>query len=135
MFNAMRNCFFSQPSNRAPITLVVCLTLALVTPLTLQAQPKALARDRWPNTVEQAVPHIIQALKPAQRSIVQGTSKDNLMMLQGEWGEDIEVLLGLDKGNSPLAQAACGRPCTSDQAAFELMKAAWEALQRSAPRQ
>ena len=94
------------------------------------AEVAPLPRSQWPQTVAQAVPHIVAVLTPAQRSIVQGTPRENLFMLQGEWGEDIERLLGLDAGNTALATAACGRPCSADRATMVLMEAAWEALAR-----
>jgi hypothetical protein len=87
-------------------------------------------RSQWPSTVADAVPHIIATLKPAQRSIVRGTSRDSLSLLQGEWGEDIEQLLGLKQVNTALVSAACGRPCTVDEATLLLMDAAWLALQK-----
>lgn len=89
-----------------------------------------LPRAEWPSTVAAAVPHIVAALHSAQKSIVRGTSKENLFMLQGEWGEDVERLLGLNSGNVALVVAACGKPCPVDQATLLLMEAAWDALEK-----
>jgi hypothetical protein len=94
------------------------------------AQDRAQNKSVPDGSVEAAVAAIIQRLNPAQRSIVQGTPKDNLFMLQGEWGEDIEELLGLEQGNQALKAAVCAAVCTSDQATFLLMQKAWEVLQR-----
>jgi hypothetical protein len=93
------------------------------------ADVKPLPRAQWPTTVGEAVPRILKALGPTQRSIVANTSKDGLHLLQSEWGDDIEQLLGLNKGNTALVDATCGRPCAVDQATLLLMEASWEALQ------
>jgi hypothetical protein len=51
-------------------------------------------------------------------------------LLQAEWGEDIEQLLGLDKGNTALVEATCGHPCPVEQATLLLMEATWAALKQ-----
>ncbi len=89
-----------------------------------------MPRSQWPGTVASAVPFILNTLTPSQRSIVVGTPRENLFLLQGEWGDDIENLLGLNSGNSALVVAACGQPCKVDQATLLLMEAAWTELQR-----
>ena len=94
------------------------------------ADVKPLLRSQWPSTVAAAVPLIVATLTPAQRSIVMGTSRENLFLLQGEWGEDIAVLLGLNAGNTALVAAACGPDCKIEQSTLLLMEAAWEALQK-----
>lgn len=95
------------------------------------AVPPALRADeRWPQTPQDAVRDTLQRLRPSQRSIVRGTSRENLFMLQGEWGEDIVQRLGLDRGNATLARALCGRPCTPDEASLAVMQAVWDALQK-----
>ncbi len=107
------------------------LKLALVALLACTgsyAEVQPLPRAQWPTTAAAAVPHIISALGPSQKSIVRGTSKENLFMLQGEWGEDIETLLGLNDGNLALTTATCGRPCPVDRATLLLMEAVWESL-------
>ena len=109
-------------------TILAAVVLLLAGAAIADVEP--LPRSQWPQTVAQAVPRIVAVLTPAQRSIVQGTPRENLFMLQGEWGEDIERLLGLDAGNTALATAACGRPCSADRATMVLMEAAWEALAR-----
>jgi hypothetical protein len=93
------------------------------------ADVKPLPRSQWPSNVAEAVPLIIATLNATQRSIVSGTSKDSLRLHLGEWGEDIEKLLGLDNGNTVLVAAACGRPCRTDEATLALMEATWSALQ------
>ena len=105
------------------------LALALVCGSTL-ADVKSLPRSEWPTTVAAAVPLIIGALSRAQRSVVLGTSRDSLFTLQGEWGEDIETLLGLKAGNAALIAAACGEDCSAEQATLVLMEAAWDALKK-----
>ncbi len=94
------------------------------------ADVKPLLQSEWPRTVAQAVPHILGTMRPLQRSIVSDTSKDSLFLLQAEWGEDIEQLLGLSKGNTALIEAACGQPCSVEQATLKLMEATWEALKQ-----
>ncbi len=108
-----------------------CLALALW----LAAAEVAVAADasdpsRWPATVSQAVAMVVARLTPSQQSIVRGTSKDNLFMLEGEWGEDIKARLGLEQGNRALLLAACDKPCNAEQATKVLIEAAWEALRR-----
>jgi hypothetical protein len=94
------------------------------------ADVKPLPRAQWPGNLAEAVPLIIATLNPTQRSIIGGTSKDSLRLHLGEWGEDIEKLLGLDNGNTVLVAAVCGRPCRADEATLALMEATWEALQK-----
>ena len=94
------------------------------------ADVKPLLQSEWPRTVAQAVPHILGTMRPLQRSIVSDTSKDSLFLLQAEWGEDVEQLLGLSKGNTALIEAACGQPCSVEQATLKLMEATWEALKQ-----
>ena len=107
------------------------LTLALLLFTTgALAEVKPLPQSNWPHTVAEAVPPILATLTPTQRSIIGGTSKDNLFLFLGEWGEDIEVLLGLNNGNTALTHASCGHTCTAEQAALKLMEATWDALQR-----
>ena len=93
------------------------------------AEVKPLPRAEWPQSVAGAVPRILSALLPTQRAIIGGTSKDSLFLMQGEWGEDVGQLLGLQNGNTALVDATCGRPCNADEATLLLMEAAWEALQ------
>ena len=95
-----------------------------------QADVKPLPPSQWPGSVAEAVPHILATMRPTQRSIVSDTSKDSLFLLQSEWGEDIEQLLGLNKGNSALVSAACGHPCSIEQATLILMEATWAALKQ-----
>jgi hypothetical protein len=94
------------------------------------ADVKPMQPSDWPKTVAEAVPHIIATLTPTTRSIIRGTSKENLMLFQGELGEDIRQLLGLSKGNAPLLIAACGGPCATEEATLRLMEAVLEALQK-----
>jgi hypothetical protein len=94
------------------------------------AEVTPLPRDQWPSTLTEAVPQIVKTLSPTQHSIASHTSKDSLFLLQGEWGEDIEQLLGLRNGNTALHAAICGANCTLEQATFMLMEASWEALQQ-----
>ena len=106
-----------------------CLALALL----LQsagalAEVKPLPQSQWPRTVAEAVPHIVAAMTPTTLSIVSQSSRDNLFLLIGEWGDDIEQLTGINKGNKALAQSACGQPCFGKQATLFLMEAAWETL-------
>lgn len=108
---------------------VFAFVLAVVSVQAL-ADVKPLPGSQWPSTVAGALPHILATLTPAQRSIVVGTSRENLFMLQGEWGEDIEVLLGLNAGNTALLEAVCGAACRVDQATLLLMEAAWDALKK-----
>lgn len=107
------------------------LALALLLLATCSiADVKPLPKSSWPNTVAEAVPHILGSLTITQRSIIGGTNKDNLFLFLGDWGEDIQVLLGLNSGNMALAQISCGHPCKAEQATLKLMEAAWDALQR-----
>ncbi len=93
------------------------------------AEVKPLPRDQWPQSVAEAVPRILSALLPMQRAMIGDTRKDSLFLMQGEWGEDVEQLLGLHHGNTALVEATCGHSCTVDQATLLLMEASWEALQ------
>ena len=88
-----------------------------------------LPQSAWPHTVSEAVPLIVGAMSPTQQSIVGHTSEDSLFLLLGEWGDDINKLLGLDHGNKALALSSCGQPCRSEEATLKLMHAAWEVLQ------
>ena len=107
------------------------MAIALVFSSTaVMADVKPLPPSQWPQSVTEAVPHILGVMTTTQRSIISGTSKDNLFLFLGEWGEDIEVLVGLNNGNTRLAHASCAKPCSSDEAALKLMEAVWEALQR-----
>lgn len=102
------------------------MALAVASQIAL-AEVKPLPRSQWPQTLEKAVPLVLAAMNPAQKSIVKGTPLENLFMLQGEWGEDIERLLGLNAGNTVLLNAVCGKRCGADQAVIILMEAAWKA--------
>lgn len=107
------------------------LALALLLPTTVAlAEVKPLPQSSWPHTVTEAVPLILDTLTPTQRSIIGGTSNDNLFLFLGEWGEDIQVLLGLNNGNTALINISCGHPCSAQQATLKLMEATWDALQR-----
>ena len=92
------------------------------------ADIQPLTQSQWPRTVAEAVPHIIAAMTPTTISIVSRTSKDSLFLFMGEWGDDIEKLLGLNMGNEELAASACGQPCPVKQATQLLMEAAWGTL-------
>jgi hypothetical protein len=118
----------SIPSQENSVMKLHCLALALL----LQsagalADVKPLPQSQWPRTVAEAVPHILTSMSPTQRSIVSETSKDSLFLL-GEWGEDVEKLLGLDSGNRALVEDACGRACSAKQATLMLVEATWKAL-------
>ena len=113
-------------TGRVPSRGLMLALLAATMPALAEVAP--LPRDQWPGTVAAAVPLIVRTLTPSQRSIVVGTSRDTLPMLQPEWGEDIETLLGLNAGNQPLVRDACQRPCAVDEATLRLMEAAWDAL-------
>ena len=106
-----------------------CLALSvLLYSAAASADVKPLTQSQWPHTVAEAVPHIIAAMTPTTLSIVSRTSKDSLFLFLGEWGDDIEQLLGLNNGNKELAASACGQPCSVKQATLLLMEAAWETL-------
>ena len=105
------------------------LALLLLSAVAL-ADVKPLPQSQWPRTVAEAVPHILDTMRPLQKSIVGDTSKDSLFLLQAEWGEDIEQLLGLNKGNTALIEATCGHTCSVDQATLLLMEATWAALKQ-----
>ena len=92
------------------------------------ADVKPLPQSQWPRTVAEAVPHIVAAMTPTTRSVVSRTSKDSLFLFMGEWGDDIEQLVGLDKGNKALIENACGQPCPVKQVTLLLMEAAWATL-------
>jgi hypothetical protein len=106
-------------------TLKLGLALALVW---LCAGAVAQSQKLAVTTVDAAVQQIIARLGAHQRSIVLGTPKDNLFMLQGEWGDDIEELLDLDGSNEALRTAVCAGPCKSERATLLLMEKAWELL-------
>jgi len=80
------------------------------------ADVKPIAPSQWPTTVADAVPPVLAILTPTTRSIIRGTSKENLVLFQDQLGEDIRQLLGLKKGNLQLVNAACGGPCTAEDA-------------------
>lgn len=112
--------------------LVSALALILGPAAGARAQlPPPLPPAQWPVTVQQAVPLIIQRLTVTQKALVIGTPRENLFLLQGEWGDDIESHLGLNHGNTRLLHNACQRACTVDEATMLLMIATWEALQRA----
>jgi hypothetical protein len=94
------------------------------------ADVKPLPASQWPTTVDDAMPPIIAMLTPTTRFIIRGTPKENLRLFQDQLGEDIRVLLGLKKGNLPLVNAACGGPCTAEDATLRLMEALLEALDK-----
>ena len=106
-----------------------CLALSLLLyGAAASADVKPLTQSQWPRTVAEAVPHIVAAMTPTTISVVSRTSKDSLFLFMGEWGDDIEQLLGLNKGNEELAASACGQPCPVKQATLLLMEAAWGTL-------
>ena len=106
-----------------------CLALSLLLyGAASSADVKPLSQSQWPRTVAEAVPHIVAAMTPTTISVVSRTSKDSLFLFMGEWGDDIEQLLGLNKGNEELAASACGQPCPVKQATLLLMEAAWGTL-------
>ena len=94
------------------------------------ASPAVGQTTGWPRTVEQAIPVILARLRPHQASIVRGTSRENLFLLLSEWGDDIEEVLGLERGNDILIKAVCPSGCKIEQATLKLMELAWEKLQR-----
>ena len=104
------------------------LMLVLLANTPVMADTKPLPKSQWPRTVSEAVPLVIRSMNPTQQSIVSNTSLENLPMLQGEWGEDIAQLLGIDKGNRALIEAACGISCTPAKVTAVLMQATWKAL-------
>ena len=108
----------------------VAAALASLVCAPAEADVTPLPRAEWPTTVSAAVPFILKTLTPTQRALVAGTERDSLFLLLGEWGEDIETLLGLDAGNAELMAAACRASCKTEEATLELMFAAWEALRR-----
>jgi hypothetical protein len=110
----------------------VAAALASLVCAPAEADVTPLPRAEWPTTVSAAVPFILKTLTPTQRALVAGTERDSLFLflLLGEWGEDIETLLGLDAGNAELMAAACRARCKTEEATLELMFAAWEALRR-----
>jgi hypothetical protein len=110
-----------RPSYLLTLIFFSAAALADVTPV---------SPSQWPTTVADAVPHILATLTPTTRSIIRGTSKENLVLFQGELGEDIRQLLGLTKGNGQLVIAACGGPCTAEDATLRLMQAVLEALDK-----
>ena len=107
-----------------------CCLVLVIFHIGVLADVKALPQSQWPQTVATAVPHILGTMRPFQKSIVSETSKDSLFLLQAEWGEDIEQLLGLNQGNTALIEAACGHPCPGEQATLLLMEATWAALKQ-----
>lgn len=112
-----------------PAALPALLLATLLAGASSHAEVKPLPKSQWPRTVAAAVPHIVGKLTPTQRSIISNTSRDNLFLFLGEWGEDIEELLGLNTGNTELLNSSCGQPCSAEQAALRLMEASWESLQ------
>ena len=118
-----------QPIPWRPLLLRLQLALALLlVGAGVLADVTPLPRSQWPRTLTEAVPLIVATLTPAQKSIVRGTSRENLFMLQGEWGEDIEQLLGLRSGNTALVTAVCGATCSVDEATLRLLQATWDAV-------
>jgi hypothetical protein len=97
---------------------------------TALADVKPLPPSQWPTTVADAVPSVVAILTPTTRSIIRGTPKENLVLFQDQLGEDIRVLLGLKKGNAQLVNAACGGPCTAEDATLRLMEALLDALNK-----
>jgi hypothetical protein len=95
-----------------------------------QADVKPLPKSEWPTTVSAAVPLIVRTMTPTQRALVAGTERDSVFLLLGEWGEDIETLLGLEAGNDALLQDACKARYKTEEATLQLMFAAWELLRR-----
>ena len=104
------------------------LVAALVVSGHALADTKPLPPAQWPRTVSEAVPLVIRAMNPTQQSIVSNTSFENLPMLQGEWGDDIAQLLGIEKGNKALIDSACGPTCTPSKATAIVMQATLKAL-------
>jgi hypothetical protein len=94
------------------------------------ADVKPLPRSEWPTTVSAAVPLILKNMTPTQRFVVAGTERESLFLLLGEWGEDIEKLLGLNDGNVELMEAVCRSSCKSEEGTLMLMFASWEALRK-----
>jgi len=106
------------------------LTSLLQLPIAM-ADVKPLPPSQWPNTADAAVPLVLAVMSPTQKFIISDTPKENLFLFQGEWGDDIEHLLGLNDGNTALVTAACGKPCSVDQATLSLMEKVWETLRNT----
>ena len=70
----------------------------------------------------------LASLKPHQRSLVSGTSKENLFMLLPEWGSDIQEALNLNSSNVSLASQLCGKPCSVESATLLVMQVVHERL-------
>jgi len=106
------------------------LTSLLQLPIAM-ADVKPLPPSQWPNTADAAVPLVLAVMSPTQKFIISDTPKENLFLFQGEWGDDIEHLLGLNHGNTALVTEACGKPCQVDQATLILMEKVWDALRKT----
>lgn len=74
---------FGPPDDFVMKTCGLALALLLLATCSI-ADVKPLPKSSWPNTVAEAIPHILGSLTITQRSIIGGTSKDNLFLFLGD---------------------------------------------------
>jgi hypothetical protein len=84
----------------------------------------------WPETLDAAVSAVLAKLNRNQKAIIRSASKDDLLVALPDWGEDVQELLSLRRGNDKLIEAVCKAPCPPDRATEIIMEAAWESLRK-----
>lgn len=108
--------------------LVVSTLLALSLALVVEARDAD--PDPWPDTVDGAVANLLAVLSEEDKAQVRSTSKDDLILFHFGWGTGIRNRFGLWRGNTGLAEAACGKGCHLDEVSMVIIEATWSALQK-----
>ena len=116
-----------SPSKRLAICLLT-VALHVAGAHAQQVTPDSAAAT---GELQHAVELTLAAMKPHQKSLVRGTAKDSLPLLMGEWGSDIQELVGLAPRNTRLAAALCQRVCSVEQATLQIMESVHEVLLRT----
>jgi len=90
-----------------------------------------------PQTVNQAVSHLMKELSIHDKWKVVNTSKDNLVTLHFSLGMDIRNDFGLWSGNEKLLEScwkiSVQKDLDIDDASFIIINALWERLQKYPP--
>ncbi len=98
--------------------------------LALQIYPdidEALVRASWPDTVEQAVLRLMEAMDDEDKQMVRDTKKEKLILFHHGLGTGIRNEFGLRRGNTNLLADCHARD--PDDASMVIIEAFWERLQ------
>ncbi|MES2073930.1 MAG: DUF6794 domain-containing protein [Pseudomonadota bacterium] len=105
---------------------------ALVAPPAVRRKRrKVLPRNEWPDSVSATVDNLLQRLPPQDQAMIRATKRGDLLLYQRSFGGGICNYYGLNKGNTKLFIAACGRRCKPADASAKIIEALWLRLQDS----